>query len=778
MIHSISIPFGREQELVLETGRIARQAHGSVTARVGGTMVMANVVRSNKPVDYTDFFPLQVDYREKHYAVGRIPGNFFRREGRPGTPETINARLIDRAIRPLFPDGFNYEVQVYITILSMDQKNPPAIPSLIAASAALSISDIPFSGPVGAVRIGRVDDQFVLNPTFQEREVSALDLVVAGTKSAINMVESGSKYLVESVILDGLKLGHEWVVRCARKIEELVAMCGTQKMPFQSPQLNPELAKAVDEMAWPGFEPINRITEKKERENAVDALRERIVTELLQRFAPAPEAAKAVQRQIAEVYDNAYRKNVREMILSKSVRADGRGLTEVRPITVEPQFLPMAHGSVVFTRGQTQSLGVTTLGTIGDQMKVDDLMGVSTERFLLHYNFPSYCVGETRRIMGPGRRELGHGMLAQRALEPILPDQEKFPYTMRIVSEVLESNGSSSMASVCSGCLSLMDAGVPIKAPVAGIAMGLIAEGDHVAILSDIMGMEDHLGDMDFKVAGTQDGITALQMDIKVEGLKFDILERALAQALEGRRHILGEMLKVLPAYRPELSPNAPRIETLKIPVSKIGDLIGPSGKHIRGIVETTGAKVDVEDDGTVFICTEDGEAMQKAKAMVLALTADVEVGQTYTGKVVRITEFGAFVELLPKKDGLVHISELDFSRVEKVTDVCREGDMMKVKVIDVDPSGKVRLSRKAALLDEPGFVPPEGYKPSERPERSGHGGGGHDRGSRDRGGHDRGSHDRGADRGPHDRGGDRGPHDRGGDRGPHDRGGDRGPRR
>ena len=731
MIHSISIPFGREQELVLETGRIARQAHGSVTARVGGTMVMANVVRSNKPVDYTDFFPLQVDYREKHYAVGRIPGNFFRREGRPGTPETINARLIDRAIRPLFPDGFNYEVQVYITILSMDQKNPPAIPSLIAASAALSISDIPFSGPVGAVRIGRVDDQFVLNPTFQEREVSALDLVVAGTKSAINMVESGSKYLVESVILDGLKLGHEWVVRCARKIEELVAMCGTQKMPFQSPQLNPELAKAVDEMAWPGFEPINRITEKKERENAVDALRERIVTELLQRFAPAPEAAKAVQRQIAEVYDNAYRKNVREMILSKSVRADGRGLTEVRPITVEPQFLPMAHGSVVFTRGQTQSLGVTTLGTIGDQMKVDDLMGVSTERFLLHYNFPSYCVGETRRIMGPGRRELGHGMLAQRALEPILPDQEKFPYTMRIVSEVLESNGSSSMASVCSGCLSLMDAGVPIKAPVAGIAMGLIAEGDHVAILSDIMGMEDHLGDMDFKVAGTHDGITALQMDIKITGITPQIMSQALTQAHQARLSILDKITETISAPRSELKQHAPRIIVVKIPVEKIGAVIGPGGKIIRSIQIETGATIDIEDDGSVYVASSDGESARKAIERIEELTETPIPGRIYTGKVVRITDFGAFIEILPNMDGLVHISQLDSQRVERVEDIVSMGDEITVMVTGIDPQGKIRLSRQAVL---------EGWTLEEAVARDRPGGGSRPGGSRpfNRGGDDR----------------------------------------
>jgi polyribonucleotide nucleotidyltransferase len=771
MKQTVTIPFGENGDLILETGHVARQAHGSVLARIGNTVVMANVVHSNKPLEGTDFFPLQVDYREKHYAVGRIPGNFFRREGRPGTPETINARLVDRAIRPLFPKGFRHEIQVYLTVLSMDQVNPPAVPALVAASAALSISDIPFNGPVGAVRVAFIDGHYILNPTFPQREQSALDLVVAGTSSALNMVESGSKGLSEEAILGGLRVAQEQVAKVAAGISELVGLCGKEKMAFEAPVTDPEVAGAVKELASARFADILKIREKQERESAVDSLREEVVAQVVERLAPAgsDEAKSAqVRKQAVETYDEAYKKIVRETILSTGTRADGRALKEIRPISVDIGFLPMTHGSAVFTRGQTQSLGVTTLGTVGDQQKIDDLMGLSTERFLLHYNFPSYCVGETRRIMGPGRRELGHGMLAQKALEPILPGADTFPYTVRIVSEILESNGSSSMASVCSGCLSLMDAGVPISAPVAGIAMGLIKEGDRVAILSDIMGLEDHLGDMDFKVAGSRDGITALQMDIKISGIGFEVLEQALAQALEGRRHILNCMGEVLAAPRPELSPLAPRIEIMKIDPQRIGDLIGPSGKHIRGIVEATGAQIDVEDDGTVFIATNDGEAMAKARRMVQDLTADVELNKIYTGKVVRITDFGAFVELLPKKDGLVHVSELDTTRVESVTDICREGDMMKVKVIGIDPdSGKVRLSRKQAILQEQGVDVSEMEKENQDFFARKSDGGGRDRGprsggfrgdrggSRDGGGRDRGPRDRGPREGsprPHDR--------------------------
>ncbi|NQU42487.1 polyribonucleotide nucleotidyltransferase [bacterium] len=753
------MPFGENREIILKTGEVARQAHGAVLAQVGGTVVLAAVVRSNKPAENLDFFPLTVDYREKHYAVGRIPGNFFRREGRPGTPETINARLTDRSIRPLFPDGFKYEVQVYLTILSMDQKNPPAVAALIAASAALSISDIPFKGPVGAVRLGRVDGNLVLNPTFEERQAGDLDLLVAGTRSALNMVESGSKSLTEDEILEALDLAQSEIRRVVEGIDDLVKACGKEKMLFEAPQINPEIVSVVEETAESALKAVDGLKDKNTRETAVSEAKAQVVEKVVERFAAEAEVDRSsLEKQAKEAFGKVYKKHVRHQILETRVRADGRQLDEVRAITITPAFLPMAHGSAVFTRGQTQSLGVVTLGTVGDQQKVDDLMGMSTERFLMHYNFPSYSVGETRRIMGPGRRELGHGMLAQRAIEPILPDPEGFAYTVRIVSEILESNGSSSMASVCSGSLALMDAGVPIKAPVAGIAMGLIKEGDKVAILSDIMGMEDHLGDMDFKVAGTKDGVTALQMDIKVEGLSFEILKQALHQALEGRLHILGKMAEVLPEPREEMSPLAPRIETMKIPVDRIGDLIGPSGKHIRGIVEVTGAQVDVQDDGTVFIATTDGAAMAQARKMVKDLTANVEVGQTYTGKVVRVVDFGAFVELLPKKDGLVHISELDFDRVEKVTDICREGDMMKVKVVDIDPAGKVRLSRKAALAEEPGFVAPEGYDPNAVPSRersprssSDRGGRSGDRGGRSGGG---GFGGRGGDRGGRDRGG------------------------
>ena len=777
MIHTVTIPFGEDRELVLETGRVAGQAAGSVLAKIGGTVVMANVVHSKEPSEQLDFFPLMVDYREKHYATGRIPGNFFRREGRPGTPETINARLIDRTIRPLFPKGFKYEVQVFLTVLSMDQINPPAIPALIAASAAISISDLPFAGPVGAARIGRVAERFVVNPTFAQRDEGDLDVVAAGTRSAINMVESGSKGVSEQVILDALRRGHDEIATVVERIDRLVAECGRAKMTFEPREPDPETVGAVEEEIRGRFTSIDAIREKPEREAALRALREGTIEKLIERFVPEAggetETAKK-RKDMGEVFDQAYRQHVRTRVVGEGVRADGRSLTEIRPISVEAPFLPMTHGSALFTRGQTQSLGVVTLGTIADQRKIDDLMGFSTERFMLHYNFPPYCVGETRRNLAPGRRELGHGMLAQRALGPILPDHERFPYTIRIVSETLESNGSSSMASVCSGCLSLMDAGVPIQAPVAGIAMGLIKEGDGTAILTDIMGMEDYLGDMDFKVAGTRDGVTALQMDIKIEGLDFDILKKALSQALEARLRVLDEMAKTLSAPRAELSPLAPRIETMKIDPQRIGDLIGPSGKHIRGICEATGAQVDVEEDGTVYICTNEPQAMEQAKQMISDLTADVELGKIYTGKVVRITDFGCFVEILPKKDGLVHVSELDFDRVERVEDVCREGDMMKVKVIDIDPTGRVRLSRKEALAEDPQYAEQAQAaraRSEQRRDRSG------DSGSPRRGGPDRGA---GSGRGSKrpdsgetrpDRGGrdrparDRGGHTRGGDR-------------
>ncbi len=727
---------------------------------------MAAAVRSAKPIENMPFFPLMVDYREKHYAVGRIPGNFFRREGRPGTPETINARLVDRSIRPFFPKGFNYDVQVYLTVLSMDQKNPPSVVSLIAASAALCLSDIPFAGPVVGVRLGRKDGEFILNPTFEEREESELDLVVAGPKDALAMVESGSNCLPEDTILEGLELAQKSINDIIEKMTPFLEENGKEKIAFESPSHSEELEKEVKTKTAPGFEEIDKISDKHERENAVADLREKTINEIVEaKGLESEDEIAALTGEIKDIFDDAFQEHMRENVLAKGIRADGRALTEVRPIDVQTPFLPMTHGSALFTRGQTQSLGVTTLGTVGDQQRVDDLMGMSSERFLLHYNFPAYSVGETRRIMGPGRRELGHGMLAQRSLEPILPDEKDFPYTIRVVSEIMESNGSSSMASVCSGCLSLMDAGVPIKAPVAGIAMGLISDGERVAVLTDILGMEDHLGDMDFKVAGTADGITALQMDNKIGGLDFEVLRKALNQAKEARLHILGKMAEALPETRSELSPLAPRIECMQIPVDKIGDLIGPSGKHIRNIIETTEAQVDVEDDGTVFISTADGEAMKKARQMVLDLTADAEIGKIYEGKVVRITDFGAFVEILPKKDGLVHISELDFGRVDKVTDVCREGDMMKVKVIDIDDQGKIRLSRKEALRDDPNFdiesVPEKDRAPSPPREsgggRGGRGGGGRDRGGRSGGGRDRGGRDRGGrDRGGRDRGGNR----------------------
>ncbi|PKO16206.1 polyribonucleotide nucleotidyltransferase [candidate division BRC1 bacterium HGW-BRC1-1] len=737
--------FGAE-ELILSTGKVARQANGSVWAQMGGTVVLASVVMAGPRPEPLDFFPLTVDFREKLYAAGRIPGGYFKREGRPTEDEILRARLIDRPLRPLFPKGFKQEVQVYINVLSYDGKYSGDIVALCAASTALYISDIPFNTPVAGVRVGFDGTDYILNPTTDQLETSKLELVVAGTQKAITMVESGADMLTEEQMLAALRFGHEAVAKICKLQEELREKVGKEKFVFVAPERNEELVSKIRDLAKPHFAKINDLFDKQERQTALDTARAEITAALTDAY---PDAADVVKK----VWEDEYSQSMRESVLEKGVRADGRKLTEVRPIWIETSVLPRVHGSSLFTRGQTQSLGVLTLGTGDDTQNVDYLESTDERNFYLHYNFPSFSVGECRRISGPGRREIGHGHLAQRSIKPIIPDHETFPYTIRLVSEIMESNGSSSMASVCSGTLALMDGGVPIKAPVAGIAMGLILEGEKFAVLSDIMGLEDHLGDMDFKVAGTKDGITALQMDIKIEGITFEIMEKALHQAKEGRQHILGKMLEALPESRSELKPYAPRIEMITINPEKIKDVIGSGGKVIKEIVAKTGAKIDINDNGQVFIASADGEAMARAIKWIQDLTAEADMGAIYTGKVTRIAEFGAFVEILPGRDGLVHISELEPRRVERVEDVCRLGDELMVKVIGIDEKGKIRLSRKQAM-----------YPATKQGEEEG-GGGSSDQGDRgDRGG--RGGRDR--DR---DRGGDRG--GRGGDRG--GRGGSRG---
>ncbi|MBN1901339.1 polyribonucleotide nucleotidyltransferase, partial [Candidatus Sumerlaeota bacterium] len=585
--------------------------------------------------------------------------------------------------------------QIYVTVLSMDMEHPAELPAFIASSAALYISKVPFTTPIGACRVSHIGNEFVLNPTFQEMEQSDLDLVAAGTKDAICMVESGSNEVSEDIIMEALRLAHAEIRRIVEIQEKMREECGKPKMEYQKRETDEILQAEVDKLFSPRLKDIHSALDKQERKD----LQKRINTEIQEALT---ETYPEREKEIARYCEAIYTKDLRRMILEEKIRADGRGYEDIRPITCDIAPLPRTHGSAIFTRGQTQALATITLGTPDDRQTIDDLMGVTEKAFMLHYNFPSYSVGECRRPAGPGRREIGHGMLAERAIYPVIPENEKFPYTIRIVSEVLESNGSSSMASVCAGILALMDAGVPITNPVAGIAMGLFKEGDKSAIVSDILGLEDHLGDMDFKVAGTQKGITALQMDIKVAGITFDTFRDALDQAKRGREHILGKMLEYLPAPMPDLKPFAPRIQILHIPVEKIGELIGPGGKVVKEIIEKTGCKIDIENDGSVYIASTEATSMNKAIDMINAITAEAEIGKVYTGKVVRIATFGAFVEILPGKDGLVHISELDFSRVGKVEDVCREGDTMLVKVIGIDPiNGKIKLSRKAAMKEK-----------------------------------------------------------------------------
>ncbi len=681
------------RRLSIETGKVARQAGGAALMRFGETVVLVTATAMRSTREGIDFFPLTCDYVEKTFAAGKIPGGFFKREGRPAEKEVLTSRLIDRPVRPLFPKGFRCETQVIATVLSHDRENDPDMIAIVGASTALTLSDIPWNGPIAAVRVGRIGGKLVINPTTSQLADSDLNLIVAAGRDAIVMVEGGASVLPETLLLEALFTAHDAVQPLLDMQEELRKAVGKPKREVVAPARDAALEAAVSEFALPKLREALAKSGKTERYAALDQMHDEATAAL---GNGDPMRAKAV----GELVDKLKKQVVREAIVRDGRRLDGRGLADVRAITCDIDVLPRTHGSAIFTRGETQALVVTTLGTSSDEQKIDALIGEHYKKFMLHYNFPPFSIGEVKFLRNPGRREIGHGALAERALLPVLPDEDGFPYTIRIVSEILESNGSSSMATVCGGSLSLMQAGVPIKAAVAGVAMGLIKEGDEVRVLSDILGDEDHLGDMDFKVAGTREGVTAVQMDIKIGGVTRAVMQQALEQARAARVHILGIMDEAIVAPRGELSMHAPRIVTLRIKTDRIRDLIGPGGKIIRGIVEETGAKIDVEDDGTVLVASADGEAMQKAIDRIRALTAEAEVGKIYRGTVRRVVDFGAFVEIMPGTDGLVHISQLANERVRQVTDVVREGDVIDVKVIEVDKSGKIRLSRKEALRE------------------------------------------------------------------------------
>ena len=678
----------------IEAGDLARQAGGAVIVRQGDTMLLVTATMAGQAREGIDFFPLTVDYREKTYAAGKIPGNFFRREARPGDIETLTCRLIDRPIRPLFPKAFKNETQVVALVISHDQTNPPDVNAITGASAALMISDIPFETPIAGARISRVDGKLIFNPTYEDTANSDLNLVMAGTADGIVMVEAGANEASEDDMMAALEFGHERIKQLIEIQIKLRGLLGKEKLVVEAPQVDEELKSKIHEKTAAKLTEAMQISGKHERSDTIKQIREDFKAEL------SPEELEEKAGAIKELFHDLEKDIVRNLVLDKHYRVDGRGLADVRPITIQVGYLPRVHGSAVFTRGETQALVSTTLGTASYQQRIDSLEYKGTKSFFLHYNFPAFCTGEVKFLSGPGRREIGHGMLAERSLIPILPDKDKFPYTIRIVSEILESNGSSSMASVCGGSLSLMDAGVPIKAPVAGIAMGMIKDGDRVAILSDILGSEDHLGDMDFKVTGTLKGINALQMDIKIGGLSHDLMAKALEQAKEGRLHILGEMDKALQSPREEMSQYAPRIVTITVPKDKIRDVIGPGGKVIREIIDKTGVSIDINDDGVVSIASTDEDSAKRAVEFVQNLVQEVEIGKIYLGKVKKIVDFGAFVEIFPGTDGLVHISQICDRRIKNVSDEIQEGDEIKVKVIDVDQQGRVKLSRKEALRD------------------------------------------------------------------------------
>ncbi len=684
--------------LIIETGKMAKQANASVLVRYGDTAVLVTAVMAQKAREGIDFFPLLVDYEERLYAVGKIPGGFIKREGRPSENAVLAARMIDRPLRPLFPEGFRNDVQVTTTVLSVDPDNEPGLAGMIGASAALHISEIPFAGPIGGVKVGRIDGKFIINPTVAQMEKSDLQLTVAGTQDAIMMVEAGAKEISEDDALEAILFGHSVIQEIVSFIEKIRSEVGKPKIEPVLDGPNPEIDKMVRDFATSKMALAIKTNEKLERE----ALIEQVKEETRIHFTEAKgEEYQAASADVNEVLENIVKEEVRRMIAVDKIRPDGRKLDEIRPISCEVGLLPRTHGSGLFTRGQTQVLTVCTLGRVSEEQILDGLGDDQSKRYIHHYNFPGFSVGEVRPVRSPGRREIGHGALAERALIPVIPSEEEFPYTIRLVSEVIESNGSSSQASVCGSTLSLMDAGVPIKKPVAGVAMGLLKDGDDFAILTDIQGLEDHFGDMDFKVAGTKDGVTAIQMDIKVKGIDRAILKQALAQAREGRLFILDKMLATIPESHKDLSPYAPRIIRFSIDPDRIRDVIGPGGKMIRKIVEDTGAEIDIEDDGRVFIAAVDAKAGEKAQQIIKSLTSDVEIGATYMGKVTRLMNFGAFVEILPGKEGLVHISQLAKERVAKVEDVVNIGDEIMVKVVEIDKQGRINLSRKALLGGE-----------------------------------------------------------------------------
>ena len=692
------------QKMRLETGRIARQSNGSVLVSYGETTILAAVNAAKEPREDIDFFPLQVEYREKHYAGGKIPGGFFKREARPAEHEILTSRVTDRPLRPLFPKGFKNETQVIITVLQSDGENMADVLAGVGASAALMLSSIPWNGPIATVRVGRIENEFIINPTRDQIEQSDLEMVVSGNNETIVMVEGEADCISEEIMLDALKEAHTTIKEIIQLQNELVDSCNIVKDEFKAEEIDDGLLNAIEDKIGDNIGRIVNISDKHERSDAKDILIDDVVRSLEEKF---PENEKSIRSSIEDRFKTAFR----DQILSKGVRSDGRSTTEIREITIDPDILSRTHGSVLFTRGETQSLVVTTLGSKSDEMIIDSMDEDYKKSYYLHYNFPPYCVGETGRIGFTGRREIGHGNLAQRAIKPVLPDYDDFPYTIRIVSEIMESNGSSSMASVCGGSLSLMSAGAPIKSHVAGIAMGLITDGERHAILSDILGMEDHLGDMDFKVAGTADGITAIQLDLKIEGLSFELLEQALSQAKQGRMHILGKMNEALSEPN-EISKYAPRIMSININPEKIGALIGPGGKNIKKIIEDTECEVNVDDDGLVTIAGANTVKCNEALEMVEAITFEPEVGMEFDGKVTRLMSFGAFVEFVPGREGMVHISELEWHRVEKVEDVLNPGDDVKVKLIKIDDQGRLDFSRKA-LLEKP-----EGYV--ERPRKKG----------------------------------------------------------
>ena len=679
------------RKLIVENGKMAKQANGAVLVRYDDTVVLVTATASAEPREGIDFFPLTVDYEEKMYAAGKIPGGFIKREGRPSSDAVLCARLIDRPIRPLFPKGYRNDVHIVATVLSVEQDNVPEIPAMIGASAALSVSDIPFEGPIAGVRVGRIGDDFIINPTKEEREKSTLNLTVAGSYDAVMMVEAGANELPEDVILDAILFGHKEIQHIVAFQEEIQKRCGKEKHIAKLFTVPEAMEKEIEAFARERIDVAVRNPDKLSRDADVADISADTMEHFLELY---PE----MEKEIGMAFHDLEKSVVRHMITHEKIRPDGREVEEVRPISCEVGLLPRAHGSGLFTRGQTQILSVTTLGTLSDEQIIDGLAPEWTKHYMHHYNFPGYSVGEARPMRSPGRREIGHGALAERALLPVLPSIEKFPYTIRVVSEVLESNGSSSMGSVCGSTLSLMQAGVPIKRPVSGVAMGLVKEGDAYTILTDIQGMEDALGDMDFKVAGTEKGITAIQMDIKVDGLSREILSSALQQAKRGRAFILGKMMEVIDKPAEDLSPHAPRVETIKVKVDKIRDVIGTGGKVVKGIIEETGVQIDIHEDGNIYIFSTDADGMKKARQRIEDIVRDVEVGEVYKGRVTRLLKFGAFVELLPGKEGLCHISQLARQRIEKVEDVVKVGDELEVKVVEIDDKGRINVSHKALL--------------------------------------------------------------------------------